>query len=495
MKNLKRILTILLAIIMCVSIVGCGKTEDKGNDTSTPTGNTTSDVTESEDGDVLKPDDTSSTESAASTESNTSSTQAPAVPDNNDYVEVTGSKQEKLFGNLKGTKLRVPGNVKQTDWEKKFIEQFEKKYGIDVTIVPMSFAEQQTKLPSIIASKDKKNYIDVCTLSNVVFLRYAYGNMIKDFTKYVDKTDSNWTYKDANFPAFNQYTLNDKIYGSHSIEDHETYIFYNKTYFKEKGIKDPYEDYYLKNNWTFDTFRQVAKQSVSYAKDGKTIATYGFATWNYFAFAQAAGNSVIKQNGNKWEVNITDKNGMAALNLLYECANDNSIAPFSTVNYFKSRKVAMFIERPSYATGSLDAYNTMSDKVGMVPMPKLDKNADYYFPVSADGIGVAACAQNVPGAVAWIYEYNKAIEQRNSVEPGLTNYRKRLSVEHEKIRKEYLKKAKPSYSLVDGLSGWYNGKGNREKFLDMIIEEKKNPAVTLDSLLPLLKDSLKATVG
>ncbi len=452
--------------------------------------NTSSSTSSKNTGDVLKPNTTNST--ATSSKTNTSSKVESDVNSHN-YVETTGTKQEKMFGNLKGTKLRVPGNPTQTDWEKRFIKQFEEKYGIDVEIVPMSFAEQQTKLPSIIASKDKKNYLDVCTVSNVVFLRYLYGNIIQDFTKYVDKEDENWKYFGTSYPAFEQYTVNGKIYGSVPIEIHETYVYYNKTYFKEMGIKDPYEEYYLKDNWTFDTFRQVAKQAVKKAADGKTIETYGWATWNYFAFAQAAGNSVISTDGKKWNINVTEPNGMAALNLLYECATDDSVAPFTGYNEFTKRKVAMLIERPVYAIGGTDAYNRMSDEIGMVPMPKADKNSDYYYPVSADGSGIPNCAQNVPGAVAWIYEFNKAVEERNSLETE--NYRKKISVEHEKIRNDYIKKAKPCGSWVDGLSGWYNGKGNRGKFLDILLKEKANPTVALDRMLPLLKESLRATVG
>lgn len=566
MNNFKRILAILLALMLCFSIIGCGeKTADNTSSQAESVASvedtiseevsseeTVSEGTESEEaseveseedsqstesiesskvsskkptssktsskktsskkvsskkssskvskvasstsskntGDVLKPNNTTS--AATSSKTNTSSKVDSAINSHN-YVETTGTKQEKLFGNLKGTKLRVPGNPTQTDWEKRFIKQFEDKYGIDVEIVPMSFAEQQTKLPSIIASKDKKNYLDVCTISNVTFLRYLYGNIIQDFTKYVDKADENWKYFGTNDPAYEQYTINGKIYGSVPIEIHETYVYYNKTYFKEMGIKDLYEEYYLKDNWTFDTFRQVAKQAVKKAADGKTIETYGWATWNYFAFAQAAGNSVISTDGKKWNINITEPNGMAALNLLYECATDDSVAPFTGYNEFTKRKVAMLIERPAYAIGGTDAYNRMSDEIGMVPMPRVDKNSPYYYPVSADGSAVPNCAQNVPGAVAWIYEINKAIGDRNAIE--IENYRKRISEEHEKIRNDYIKKAKPCGSWVDGLSGWYNGKGNRGKFLDILLKEKVNPAVALDRMLPLLKESLRATVG
>ncbi len=526
MKNFKRILAIALALILCVSVVGCKETPAAGSESSAldsgsidtsasstesiassqeeNTSNVSSEAPSSQNnssvnsGDILKPNTNSSNStsnnSSSSKNQGTTSVRDPLANKEHEYLDKEGTKQEKMFGNLQGTKLRVPGNAVPTEWENTFVKQFEKKYGVDVEVVPMTFAEQQTKLPSIIASKDKKNYLDVCTISNTTFLRYIYGNIIQDFTKYVDTADKDWKYFGTNTPAYNSYTLNNKIYGSVPIEIHETYIFYNKTYFKEKNIKDPYEQYYLKNNWTFDTFAQVAKQAVSYAADNKTIETYGWATWNYFAFAQAAGNSVIKTDGKKWAINLTDANGMAALNLLYRCTQDNSVAPFSGTNEFLKRKTAMIIERPNYAVGATNAYDKMSDEIGMVPMPKVDKNSDYYYPVTADGKAIPNCAQNIPGAVAWIYEFNKAVKERNSLE--IETYRKNfISEEHEKIRNEYIKKAKPCYTWVDGLSGWYNGKNNRSAFLDIILKEKANPAVALDRMLPLLKESLRATVG
>ena len=56
-----------------------------------------------------------------------------------------------------------------------------------------------------------------------------------------------------------------------------------------------------------------------------------------------------------------------------------------------------------------------------------------------------------------------------------------------------LKQCKFSYTLVDGLTGFYTE--NRGKFFDIMFKEKIAPANAVDRMKPLIQESIKKTVG
>lgn len=494
MNNIKfkRTLALLLVSVLSVSVVGCRKTpksDDNGN-SSVPVDYEYVYEYEDDSGNEL----TSNNQSANSPNQSTPNNAGKTI-DQIDYLKNSGTKQEKLFGNLEGTTLRIVTGATISDWDKAFMEQFKKKYKLkNIVTVPYSYQEEQAKIVSIIASGDKKNYLDVITTGTTTLLRYVYGNILQPIDKYIDKSDSAWSYNGTSMFAPDFFKVNGKIYGSPLVSFDEQYVFYNKTYFKENNIPDPYTEYYLKNNWNFETFKDVAKKATTYAADGKTVKTYGFSMWNYFSFLNAAGNTVIKQNKNgKWNPCFDDEAGMAALKLLYDCKYNNWLSPYSGYTEFIERKTAMFLEKPVNAMGGTDAYNKMSDAIGMVPMPKWRNSDPYYAPVIAEGRGVPVCAKNVGAAVAYIYEYNVAAAVRNASEAYRTQRRKWISDEHLKIRNEYLKQCKFSYTLVDGLTGFYTE--NRGKFFDIMFNEKIAPANAVDRMKPLIQESIKKTVG
>lgn len=504
-QSLKKTSALLCAIILLFGITACSKepAESTSKDETSSTASTES-TTGIDDEDVIKPIETSGSSSDSTTV--TATNNATQKPGDNRTTAVSSNtssaKQIGLFGDLKGKTVRVVVGPSQNEWEKKFYKDFKEKYKLkSLDLVVYSYAEQQTKLPMLVVSGDTKNYLDVCTTGPTTLLRYVYGNVLMPIDKYVDKKDAGWNYPgtDPKNPQsmLDLYTVDGHMYGSPSYGYPETFIFYNKTYFNEKRIKDPYTEYYLKNNWNFETFKTLARDATTFAKDGKTVQTYGFATWNYFAFLQAAGNSAIVPTGKgRWKATVDQPSGLAALQLLYECSMNNWFTQnISGYNEFVERKTAMLIERPANAMAGNDCYNRMSDEIGMIPMPKWRNSDKYYAPTTADGMGVPTCSKNPAGAVAFIYEYNQAFKVRDSSTSGV-NYqirKKIISDEHLKIRNEYLKKATINVSLIDGLAGWYAE--SRDEFFKIIFVDKTKPANALEKMLPLINNSLKKTVG
>ena len=450
MKMTKRILALILAVFMVVSLAACGGESDNKGDW---------------DGDT-------------------------------DYLATVNDAQVKLFGDLKGTKLRVADDVVLAKWEEDFYKQLELSTGMTVEIEPMGSNELMTKVAQAVASGDTRNYFDVCDIVNSTILNAVYGNLIIPMDRYVYYDDPVWKYSDAaDFNCLDLFKLDDHFYGAPSHGYHETFIYYNKTYFEEMQVPDPYTEYYLKDNWTFETFMDVCEKVTKKAADG-TVEVAAWATWNYFSFAAAAGNSIIQQKDNgKWEVIFDQPNGMAGLNVLYECAK-NGWLDTATSGYeeFVNRKIAMIMEKPSSAMGTTEAYSRMSDEIGMVPYPKMNKEQEKYIaPMSCSGYAITSCAQNPAGAAAYIYYHRVGEQERDKSEAGQKNLLRFCDEEATQRRNEYIAKCDFSMYMIDGLTGWYSE--NRKLFLNKIFKDQQNPATVVDSLRPLIADSLRKTVG
>ena len=448
MKMTKRILALLLALLMVASLAACGG--DKGDGSG---------------------------------------------DEGTDYFASTNEEQLKLFGDLKGTKLRVADDVVLADWEKDLYAQLEETTGMTVEVEPMGSGELMTKIAQAVASGDERNYFDVCDIVNSTVLNAIYGNLIVPMDQYVYYDDPVWKYSEAaDFNCLDLFKIDDHFYGAPSHGYHETFIYYNKTFFEEMQAPDPYTEYYLKDNWTFETFLDTCEAVTKKAEDG-TVEVAAWATWNYFSFAAAAGNSLIAQNDKgKWEVIMDQPNGMAGLNVLYECAK-NGWLDTSTSGYddFVNRKIAMIMEKPSSAMGGTEAYSRMSDEIGMVPYPKMNKEQEKYIaPMSCSGYAIAACAQNPAGAAAYIYYHRVGEQERDKTDWGKQNLLRFCDEEATERRNEYIAKCDFSMYMIDGLTGWYSG--NRGTFLKRIWNGE-NPATIIDSLTPLVKDSLRKTVG
>ena len=186
---------------------------------------------------------------------------------------------------------------------------------------------------------------------------------------------------------------------------------------------------------------------------------------------------------------------MAGLNVLYECAK-NGWLDTATSGYegFVNRKIAMIMEKPSSAMGTTEAYSRMSDEIGLVPYPKMNKEqAKYIAPMSCSGYAITACAQNPAGAAAYIYYHRVGEQERDKSEAGKKNLLRFCDEEAQERRNEYIAKCDFSMYMIDGLTGWYSE--NRKLFLNKIFKDQQNPATVVDALKPLVSDSLRKTVG
>ena len=290
------------------------------------------------------------------------------------------------------------------------------------------------------------------------------------------------------------FKIDGRCWGAPSHGFHETFIFYNKTYFQEVGAPDPYEEYYLKDNWTFETFLDTCEAVTKRNSDGE-VEVAAWASWNYFTWPAAAGNDCIAQNDNKkWEVIIDQPNGVAGLDVLYQCAKNGWLnSGTSGYEEFVNRKIAMIIDKPSSAMMGPDAYARMADEIGMVPFPKWNQSQEKYIcPLTISGYSIAACSQNPAGAAAYIYYHRIGEMRRDEAHPEVS-MSLCLNDEAQERRKEYIAKCDFSVPMIEGLQGWNDGA--RAQFITKVVKEHQNPATVIDSLVPLIRDCLRKTTG
>ena len=415
-----------------------------------------------------------------------------------DMLAGTSESQVALFGDLNGTKIRIGEDPVLEKWEEDFYQQLKEKTGMTIEMEPMGSNELMNKISQAVASGDTRNYFDVAIVVNSTILQAIYGNLIVPMDQYIDRTDPVWQYsysENTDFLAPDVYKIDGKTYGAPSHGFHETFIFYNKTYFQEVGAPDPYEEYYLKDNWTKETFLDTCEAVTKRDADGN-VEVAAWASWNYFTFPAAFGNDCIAQNDkDKWEVIIDQPNGMAGLDVLYQCAVNGWLnTETSGYEEFVARKIAMIIDKPSSAMGGPEAYSRMSDEIGLVPYPKMNKEQEKYIaPMSCSGYAITACAQNPAGAAAYIYYHRLGEQNRDASEIGRENqFKTILNEASQERRDEYIAKCDFTVPFIDGLNGWYNG--DRDTFLNLMRKELKSPASAAESMKGLVRDALRRTV-
>jgi len=509
----------MFALFLCIMLVlavfsGCGK-KDANKSSETSSVSEDSDVSDGEgeeqigdDGEVLVPDGTStegtasggtskgsaasskgggtSSKSGGSTASGGAGGSAPA--NTSKTLNLPKTTQEKAFESAKGSSILMfyDGNISDND--KKIADEFKERYGISIKYEVMGWAEYNSKIAQRVASG---NPPDTAVMTDATALRFMYGGIAQPLNKYINTADKIW-----DFEAVKDYSIGKNIYGLPIKDINTFFIYYNKTMFDELGKKEPYK-YYTEGTWTFDTFRKVAKEMTQYAADKTTVTCYGFASWYKELFVLAAGGNIISQTADgRYASSIGTPNAIAGLNMIKNLSLDGSYDPNVTgYKEFKNRQVAMIGERPFNAIGQYDYYNTMKDKIGIVPVPKESASAKLYAPNNLSTYYVPVNAKNPSGGVAWAYfNLYRALEgEKQNYEPVVSYRKKSISDEHKSIIDTYLSKSTPLASKLDSLNGW--GGDNSNEFWSGLIEQHKNAEEVIGSMKTMLDTAIVRTIG
>ena len=512
--KLKNWLALLLAVVMVFSCAAC-----TGNDTSSdPVDNTDSSVVDgssddassddassddassddassddasSDDGNLLVGSNTDLSSKTSSTDSTNESSSKVEISDASSEVDITTYSQEKMFGNIAGTTMKL-FTSDLTENDLLVMSEFQTRYDVTVEVTNMSWAQWESSLASLVASG---NVPDVAAWTDALFLGWAYGNLAQPINKYMDMSDPIW--KD-NSDIMNLYKIGNKYYGI-PLENYDLFlIYYNATLFEEQKVTDPLT-LYKQGNWTFETFLDTAKKMT--IKDGETTKTYGFTTWYWQVFILAAGSRILEPKGSTYKVNLQNDAAYAGIDMIRDLYVSGALKRSAQYTDIATRVVAMQSERPYHLVGQNELYDSanMEDELGMVPFPTTTKGGKQYAPALVTTNFIPTGAANPMAGVAYTY-YGNA-RGRFGEETGdkgvLANRRRSLSDEHKKILDDYLEDATIVTTYLEGLSGW--GNSAREELWKEIMPEDPTTAksgaeaaATMESQIDSL---LKLTIG
>ncbi len=176
----------------------------------------------------------------------------------------------------------------------------------------------------------------------------------------------------------NQYVIKDQHYVAPISFNARSVIVYDKAVLEETDLDDPYEDYYLENNWTWDTMEEMMKDYV----DGATgdEIRYGVNGWFHSFIFQSTGKTLINFDSDKQEYvsNLNDPDIERAANWLYDISNQNLV----DVTWYDDAQKAFDANNLFFAMGpwASTASHTPAEgkEWGVVPIPR-DPQSDTYY--------------------------------------------------------------------------------------------------------------------
>ncbi len=280
----------------------------------------------------------------------------------------------------------------------------QKEFGVKFKTVLGTHANYWDNLATLVSSGKSP---DIVQMPNWNFYPTPIAkNLIQPLDSYIDTESKLWedTYaftKDLKWKGKTYVLIN-----SASID---SWLYYNTQMFKNFGVNKTPKDYFLENNWTWATMKEVADKFVTLKPDGSNkTAGICFQTTNLHA---TTGVELVEMTENGYKFNIKDAKVTNLMNFVYSMGKSGSkslIAANDAISAFANSEVAMIVTK-EYALGE-QRWSKIRKNIEFVPMPKMDANSSYYMEYALNPApAIAAGAKNPEGAALYI-EYNHWIQ-------------------------------------------------------------------------------------
>ncbi len=417
-KLLFRALALMLAVGMMFTAVACNGSKDDSSDDTTVS---------SSDVDTSSEENTSSGEESkdtSSTQSNTSSQNKPAqntssqnklppstIDNSKPKTSLTRDQvMAKMPASLKGTTVKYAywWNPKE-QMEKEAIEAFEKKTGIKLEPVVMSYGGFYTQLAAKVAAGDSPDVVRLMDngVSNASYLQPI--------------TNSGFDFNDTAWDSvvMGDFTWNGHCYATNlrdsAVMDYAV-IYYNKRALKAAEMEDPYTIWKnTPDKWTWTKFWKMCAEFV--AANKKSSDTYYGATFEYpDAYPRALGGAIYQYNASKgkYEVTITSNAMKVGWQRTADAVAKKWLIKKHDVSLFESGKILFFWSGP-YSVRIRDERQEelkATNDLGIVPLPTDSKVQTLYEYTSFGIVKGAKNAAAVPYYLRWVldqksYDMNK----------------------------------------------------------------------------------------
>lgn len=394
-KQLKAILSLLLALVMCFSLAACGEDETQ---TNTPNVPNVPNVPST-------PETPEATDGASGGETGAFLTGVEGLPEtlenpnisivywyNPDQYAYDTSKNENVYDPI----LEA-------------IPYFEEKYGGKVEVIYAAWGDMLNTVTALQQSGEAPDLFEVYDETMYSVILSGVAQSLDAYT-----TDADYSYYDVDKSLFSWKGSTYAI----PLKPYAFYIMFNRDLFDMEGLDAP-DELFRQGKWNWSTFRDVCK-ALTKTVDGETSQlAYGSYEDTILSFMYANGCSLL---------NVDTENGTVT-------ANIESAAVQATINYLIELKDCFVYGNDMW--GWFDNGNMamirgkefpvdLPFEVGMVPFPTGDNYEGKNLVCYPQGMAVPTGAKNPEGAVAFMRVVNELQQtvgnQKEANRIGQENY-------------------------------------------------------------------------
>jgi multiple sugar transport system substrate-binding protein len=297
-----------------------------------------------------------------------------------------------------------------TDNEKQIIQNFTDKYGIEVKLINTTLSDYQTKLASMITSR---NSPDLAALNAEYFPMAVVKNRFQPIDLNIWNLEKD---SDLDIAQMKQFIWDGKYYGASvkgSWFSEKAIVFYNKSMFENAGLDTPY-DMFINGEWNWDTLKETASKLTN---SKKGIYGWGDRSYNRINWLLANNTDLVNFDDGKITNNLTDKKVEDSLAFISDMISSGSVLVDSTLDDFTSGKVAMYVAGSSYMQKTATLNTQMKSEWGVAPFPS-PKAAETLIPNAGLVWGVPTSAKE-PEAASYFIRY--FLDPKNETEERVAN--------------------------------------------------------------------------
>lgn len=275
--------------------------------------------------------------------------------------------------------------------------------GLIFDYIYTSYGERYDKLANAIKSGDSPDFFPF------EFIDYPNGVLKGRYEAIDDIVDLSSPKWERGRDIMKQLEINGKNYAAvYSINGFDNLLFYRKSVIEDVGLQDPRE-LYENDNWTWDTFLDMARAFQKSGDNRYTVMGYNPADW----FLTSTGTVMVGFENGRLVNNINDPNVQRGFEFLHTMQSENLRYPIHELGWSLNPKLWAQGDILFYGDGGFWVYEETltkfrekfgwaDDEIKVVPYPK-DPSADkYYYYTKLDPMMYVKGSTNPSGVSAWL---------------------------------------------------------------------------------------------
>ena len=398
-------------------VAGCGTEPVESDPDTSDVTTTTTDASTDDSSDVGgNTTDTSATGTEDNADTTTAGTNATTAPSGQGGNKVTATTAKKTNApppeNYDITTAPLPSRQLKDKhltyfyWAemekdpKSWHQLMKKQYGIVFDVKMANFGNYWSTLAMLIRSGESPDIVEVPNWD--MYPRAINDDLLEPLDDILNLNDGLWN---ETRETMEKYKWKGKTYLTFLYSHMYSWFYYNEKMMKNYGIKKTPKELFLEDNWTLEECKKIADQFVN-----KSKGTFGLTIQCCNIMAITGVPLVEKDAAKNYKLNIKDPKIAQVMNWVHSMgvAGSNALVCADPIGDFCNGKCPMIItydylfvdERPQ----------KIRDDINWVPMPKMNKDADYYLEMNEKAnLGIVKGADNIEGAALalefrrWLY--------------------------------------------------------------------------------------------